>query len=171
MGVRPDADLWSQRAIGVGALVLAAVLGVGAAQIPGTAGYSGVGPNFLPWVVTIALAVCGGGLLWQAFSGGYRKREEPSGAERGDWPPLLWVVAGVVANAALIEHIGFILACTLCFMCAVRGLRLSEGAGTGGARRLAMDFVTGALIAAPAYWLFTLVLAINLPGLTSTGWL
>ena len=167
----PPDDGGAQKAIGVGALVLAAVLGAGAVQIPGQAGYAGVGPNFLPWVVTAALVACGCGLLWQAVSGGYRQREAPSGGEHGDWPPLLWVCAGVVANAALIERIGFILACTLCFMLAVRGLRQSEGAGSGGARRLALDFVVGCLIAAPAFWLFTLVLGINLPGLTGTGWL
>jgi putative tricarboxylic transport membrane protein len=164
-------DLLAQKAIGAAALLLAAVLAVGAAGIPGQAGYAGVGPNFLPWVVTGALTVCGAGLLWQAFSGGYRLREAPSGAERADWPPLVWVAAGVVANAALIERIGFILACTLCFMLAVRGLRQSEGAGGGGLRRWVMDFVVGCLIAAPAFWLFTLVLGINLPGLTGTGWL
>ncbi|MBP6251379.1 MAG: tripartite tricarboxylate transporter TctB family protein [Rubrivivax sp.] len=166
----PDDGL-AQKAIGAGALVLAAALGFGALQIPGQAGYAGVGPNFLPWVVTAALSCCGAGLLWQAFNGGYRQREAPSGAARGDWPPLLWVCAGVVANAALIERIGFILACTLCFMLAVRGLRQSEGAGSGGPRRWVLDFVIGCLIAAPAYWLFTLVLGINLPGLTGTGWL
>jgi putative tricarboxylic transport membrane protein len=53
----------------------------------------------------------------------------------------------------------------------VRGLRQSEGAGGGGLRRWVMDFVVGCLIAAPAFWLFTLVLGINLPGLTGTGWL
>lgn len=163
-------DLLAQKAIGAGALMLALVLGAGATQIPGTAGYSGVGPNFLPWVVTAALVVCGAGLLWQAFRGGYRQREAPSGAERADWPPLAWVAAGIVLNALLIERIGFILACTLCFMCAVRGLRRSEG-HAGGLQRAALDFVTGALIASPTYWLFTLLLGINLPGLTGTGWL
>ena len=33
------------------------------------------------------------------------------------------------------------------------------------------DVVTGMLIAAPTYWLFTKLLAVNLPGLTGTGWL
>ena len=56
-------------------------------------------------------------------------------------------------------RIGFILACTLCFMLAVRGLRQSEGAGSGGPRRWVLDFVIGCLIAAPAFWLFTQVLA------------
>jgi len=166
----PD-DLGAQKAIGFGVLAVSAVLAYGAVQIPGNAGYAGVGPNFLPWVITAALAICGAGLLWQAFSGGYRPRELPSGGARGDWPPLVWVVAGVVLNALLIERVGFIVACTLCFVCAVRGLRQSEGAAGGGLRRWALDVATGALIAAPAYWLFTLVLDINLPGLTGTGWL
>lgn len=33
------------------------------------------------------------------------------------------------------------------------------------------DVLTGVAIAAPVYWLFTQFLAINLPGLTTTGWL
>jgi putative tricarboxylic transport membrane protein len=161
----------AEKAIGVAALALAGVLAYGAAQIPSAAGYAGVGPNFLPWAVTAALGLCGIGLIAQAFGGGYRDRAPPSGAARADWPPLLWVAAGVLANAALITTAGFILACTACFMLAVRGLRLSEGKTGGGARQLAVDFVTGFLIAGPAFWLFTKVLGINLPGLTATGWI
>jgi putative tricarboxylic transport membrane protein len=33
------------------------------------------------------------------------------------------------------------------------------------------DSVIGLLIAAPVYWMFTQFLAINLPGLTQSGWL
>jgi len=167
----PASDLWAQRAIGAGALAVAGVLGVGAVSIPGQAGYAGVGPNFLPWLVTAALAVCGAGLLWQGFHGGFRAREAPSGGVRGDRAALAWVCAGVLLNATLIERVGFIVACTLCFVCAVRGLRLSEGRRGGGLPRLALDVAIGALIAAPAFWLFTQVLGINLPGLTGTGWL
>jgi putative tricarboxylic transport membrane protein len=53
---------------------------------------------------------------------------------------------------------------------AVRGLRLAEGKGTPSGKLL-LDAVTGFLIAAPAFWVFTKLLAINLPGLTGTGWL
>jgi putative tricarboxylic transport membrane protein len=35
---------------------------------------------------------------------------------------------------------------------------------------MGQDLLTGVVIAAPVYWLFTQVLAVNLPGLTSTGW-
>jgi putative tricarboxylic transport membrane protein len=160
-----------QAAIGAAVLVLAALLAFGASQISSEAGYGGVGPNFLPWGVSAALAVCGGLLLWQALSGGFQVMETPTGAERGDWPAMAWVAAGVLANAALITRIGLVLACALCFALAVRGLRSSEGKPAGGARQSAIDFSTGLAIAAPAFWMFTKVLNINLPGLTATGWI
>jgi putative tricarboxylic transport membrane protein len=160
-----------QTVIGAGALLIGIAMAWGASQIPAQAGYAGVGPNFLPWLVSIALMVCGTWLVYEARSGGWREVEPASGAVRGDWTSLAWVVAGIAANAALITTIGFILACTLCFMLAVRGLRASEGKRQGGAKGLVLDFVTGFLIAAPAFWLFTLVLGINLPNITGTGWL
>ena len=158
-------------AIGVGSALVGAGLAVGATQISSEAGYSGVGPNFLPWVVGAMLALCGVLLVREALTGGYREREEPSGAATGHWAGFAWVSVGVLLNAALITTIGFILSCTLCFMLAVRGLRLSEGKAHGGGRGLVIDFVTGFLIAAPSFWLFTQVLGINLPGLTGSGWL
>jgi putative tricarboxylic transport membrane protein len=167
---QPPAVL-QQTLIGAGALLIGAAMAWGASQIPAQAGYQGVGPNFLPWLVSAALVLCGAWLLVEARSGGWRAMDPPSGAERGDWTSLAWVVAGVAANAALITIIGFILACTLCFMLAVRGLRAAEGKGQGGAKGLVMDFVTGFLVAAPAFWLFTQVLGINLPNITGTGWL
>lgn len=160
-----------QALIGAGALLLGALMAWGATGISSNAGYAGVGPNFVPWVVSLALVACGGLLVWEAFSGGWRAMEEPSGAAQGDWRALAWVLGGLAANALLLERAGFIVACTACFMLAVRGLRSSEGKPHGGERGLVLDAVTGMLIAAPAYWLFTKVLGISLPGLTTTGWL
>jgi putative tricarboxylic transport membrane protein len=160
-----------QALIGAGALALGLLMAWGASSIPSTAGYAGVGPNFLPWVVALVLAACGLWLLADARRGGWRNMEAPSGAARADVPALAWVVGGIAANALLLTTLGFILSCTLCFMLAVRGLRQAEGKGHGGGKGLATDFVTGFLIAGPAYWLFTKVLSINLPGLTGTGWL
>jgi len=120
----------------------------------------------------VVLALCG---LWLTIDArrpeGWREMDPPSGAARGDWTALAWVGAGIAANALLLTTIGFILACTLCYMLAVRGLRGSEGKAHGGARGLVIDFLTGFLISAPAYWLFTKLLGINLPGLTGSGWL
>lgn len=160
-----------QLLMGVGALLVAGVLAYGAMAIPADAGYAGVGPNFLPWVVSAAMAVCGGLLVWEARTGGFRQMPEPSGSARGDWRSLAWVSAGILLNASLITTIGFVLSCSLCFVLAVRGLRASEGKPTGDVRQTVKDAVTGMLISAPVFWLFTKLLAVNLPGLTSTGWL
>ena len=162
---------WPEVFIGVGVLALAAFLAWGASGISSEAGYAGVGPNFLPWAVSAALAACGVWLLWEARTGGYRDREPPSGAEKGDWPAFAWVSAGVLANAALITTLGFVVSCALCFVLAVRGLRVAEGKPGGGLHQTLKDAMVGLLIAAPVYWLFTKILAVNLPGLTSTGWL
>ena len=160
-----------QTVVAVGVLLTAAALALGAIDIPSNAGYSGVGPNFLPWLVAGVLALCGGVLLWEARSGGFRAMEEPNGAARADKPAFVWVSAGLLLNAALITTVGFILSCTLCYVLAVQGLRRAAGQDAGTARTWAVDGVTGVLISAPVYWTFTQFLAINLPGLTNTGWI
>ena len=79
--------------------------------------------------------------------------------------------ARILGNAALITTIGFVLSCALCYTLAVRGLRISEGKPAGNAMQTVKDAVIGMLISAPTFWLFTKFLAVNLPGLTGTGWL
>jgi putative tricarboxylic transport membrane protein len=98
--------------------------------------------------------------------------DEPSGAPAAYWAGFVWVSAGLLLNAALITSIGFILSCTLCYLLAVQGLRRASGqGGVNTARTWLIDLVTGLLIAAPVFWMFTKFLAINLPGLTATGWI
>jgi putative tricarboxylic transport membrane protein len=160
-----------QTLVGAGVLALGVLIAVGATQISSEAGYGGVGPNFLPWVVGGLLALCGAFLVWEALSGGFRQMEEASGADIGHWPGFIWVSAGLLANAALITTLGFILSCTLCFVLAVRGFRSAEGRLDLSLRALLGDALIGFAISAPVFWMFTQALAINLPGLTSTGWL
>jgi putative tricarboxylic transport membrane protein len=160
-----------QMLVGAGTLALGALLAVGAIGIRSEAGYSGVGPNFLPWFVGLSLLLCGGFLLYEARTGGYRDMEEPSGAARGDWAGFAWVSIGILANAGLLTTIGFILSCTLCFVLAVRGFKAAEGRLDLSPRAWLVDTAIGFAIAAPVYWMFTQLLAINLPGLTSSGWL
>lgn len=161
----------AQALIGVGTLLVAGLLAWGAATTSSDAGYAGVGPNFLPWLVAVVMALCGAWLIWEARSGGFRELEEGSGADRGHWPGFAWVSAGLLLNAVLITTLGFILSCTLCFVLAVRGFRSAEGRQDLSLRVWVRDAAIGMLIAAPVYWMFTQLLAINLPGLTATGWL
>ena len=160
-----------QTLTGAGVLLTGLGLAAGAVSIPSAAGYGGVGPNFLPWLVAVSLVVCGGFLVWEARTGGFRAMDAPTDAPGAYWPGFVWVSAGLLANAALITTIGFILSCTLCFVLAVQGLRGAEGKADLKPATLLKDVLIGIAIAAPVYWMFTKFLAINLPGLTSTGWL
>jgi putative tricarboxylic transport membrane protein len=157
----------------IGALcaLVGAGIAAGAVGISSEAGYAGVGPNFLPWLVAIVLMVCGAALVWEARSGGFAHRDNPEGAAHGDWVPFAWVSAGILLNAATITTIGFILSCTLCFVLAVRGFHLSQGRTNWRIGTWLRDAAIGFAIAAPVYWMFTKLLAINLPGLTSSGWI
>ena len=166
------AATWPQTLVGAGVLLTGLALAFGAIGIPSEAGYGGVGPNFLPWLVSGVLTLCGGWILWEARSGGFRELDAPTGAEQAYWPGFVWVSAGLLLNAALITQLGFILSCTLCYVLAVQGLRRASGQPSANLPRTwAIDLLTGALIAAPVFWMFTKFLAINLPGLTTTGWI
>jgi putative tricarboxylic transport membrane protein len=160
-----------QAALALGVLILAGALAFGAADIPSEAGYAGVGPNFLPWLVSAVLAACGLGMLWEVRHGGFRGMLPPDSDEPMNVPGFVWLSAGMLLNAVLLTSIGFILSCTLCYVFAVRGLRMAGGGRDNTLRRWLIDALTGAAIAAPVYWMFTKLLAINLPGLTASGWL
>ena len=160
-----------QTLVGAGVVLLALGLGAGAAGISSEAGYGGVGPNFLPWVVAGALLLCGGFLLYEAQSGGFRDMEEPVGDEKPYWSGFVWMSTGLLPNAALITTSGFIFGCTLCFVMAARGVRNAQADADAGVQSWLVDAGIGLLISSPGYWMFTRFLAISLPGITQTGWI
>ncbi|MBU1352605.1 MAG: tripartite tricarboxylate transporter TctB family protein [Gammaproteobacteria bacterium] len=160
-----------QTLIGAGLIVLALALAWGASSVSAEAGYGGVGPNFFPWVISIALLVCGSLCVVHALTGGFRAMEDGSGDVRAHWKGFIWVSAGLLLNAFLITTLGFILSCALCFVLAVRGFRSAEGSLDLRLKAWVKDSLIGVAVSAPIFWMFTQLLAINLPGLTKTGWL
>ena len=75
----------AQAGVGAGVMLLGAALAVGALDISSEAGYGGVGPNFLPWLVAVSLLVCGALLLRQAWRHGFKEMPAPEGARRTWW--------------------------------------------------------------------------------------
>lgn len=150
-----------QVAIAFAFLGLAVVFGVGAAQLPSDGGYAGIGASFLPWVVTAFLATIGLLLGYQALGSGFANFTAEVDDASADRRGALWVSIGILAMAALITRIGFVPAATILFVCAARGF---------GSRRPAFDALIGAAISFPVFWLFTLVLDVNLPRLIN-DWL
>ena len=55
--------------------------------------------------------------------------------------------AGILANAALITTLGFILSCALCFVLAVRGFKSAEGRLDLSPQAWLIDLAIGAAIA------------------------
>ena len=165
-----------QSAVALAVLGLAGVLAFGAMDISSEAGYAGIGPNFLPWLVAAGLAVIAIFLGFEAQTGGFRDMPEaqadevpPPGAPC--WRGFAWMSGALLLNAALITSIGFILSCTLCFACAAHGLRQAQSGAPQSLGSWLSDLAMGLLIAAPVFWMFTKFLAISLPGLTRSGWL
>jgi putative tricarboxylic transport membrane protein len=167
----PIASKTLETAVGLGCILVGLGLAAGASVISSDAGYAGVGPNFLPWVVASVLTVCGACLVWQARKAGFAQRDTPEGAPQGDWLAFAWVSAGILLSAASITRIGFMVSCTVCFALAVHGFHRSQGRVDNRATTWLRHAAVGLAIAAPVYWMFTKLLAINLPGLTSTGWI
>jgi putative tricarboxylic transport membrane protein len=147
--------LW-QYAISSFVLLLAVVFAVGAAQSPSDGGYAGIGSNFVPWVIAAFLFIVGALLTWQVFRGGFARFTDSVADVAADYRGALWVSAGVLLMAVLITRVGFVIAATTLFVCVARAF---------GSRMGWRDALIGAAIVFPVFWLFTLVLDVNLPRL------
>ena len=136
-------------ALGIGAAVVTATL-------PGEGGYAGIGPNFIPAVVSAGLLLIGAWLTFEAFSGGWRHRGEHQGGFAAG--PFLWVSAGLFAHMLLIGTAGFVIAGTVLFAGVARGF---------GSRRTALNLVVGSVLSLAVFLFFVKLLNVNLPA----GWL
>jgi putative tricarboxylic transport membrane protein len=158
-------------ALAAGLLLLAGLLALGARDIPSEAGYAGVGPSFLPWLVSAGLAVCA-----LALGVGAVRRPEADLAADGppparlNLPAFVWVSAGLLLNAALITTLGFVVSCALLYGLAASGFRHAEGQRLS-ASGMVRDLLIGAVLSAPVFWLFTRALGLTLPAIVPGGWI
>ena len=145
-----------QYGIAIFILGLGIVYGIGAAAFPSEGGYAGIGPNFVPILIAVALGVTGAILLWQVATGGLRNFTDELAGVTANYRGGLWLTTGVLLHALLITHIGFVLASTLLFVCVARGF---------GSKRWWLDAIYGTALVLPVFWLFTMVLDVSLPQL------
>lgn len=152
-------------AIGAFVLAVSVMVVIGALLLPRDMGYSIIGAQAFPFAVAFLLAVVGAGLVWQGFSGGFRflpsGSNEQATPSRQQWQGAGWVSAGLLANALLISHIGFVLSSTVLFMAAARAF---------GSRNAKRDLLIGLAIIVPVYLGFTKGLSVPLPALIK-GWI
>jgi putative tricarboxylic transport membrane protein len=141
----------SEAALAAGVLALAGVVAWQTLEIPVSPIYARVGPTLAPWMTAAGLAAVGALLLVEALRGGWRSEE--ARAEPADGRALAWVVAGLVANVALIGPAGFSLASMALFALAARGF---------GSRRPLRDAAIGLAFALTAYLGFARTLGVNI---------
>jgi putative tricarboxylic transport membrane protein len=152
----------AELALSIGVLLLGLLAAVVAFRLPEAGGYARVGPNVVPQVVAGSLVLMGIWLLAEYVTGGWRAAVPDDPSERGEHDfsgkAFVWVTAGLVAQMALIQHAGFVIAGVVLFVCVARGF--------GSARSL-RDLLVGAALTLLVYVFFVKFLNVGLP----PGWL
>jgi putative tricarboxylic transport membrane protein len=148
--------------VSAGVLVLGLAATVVAVRLPESGGYSGIGPNFVPELVSAGLVLLGLWLLAEAFTGGWRAAVDDDPAARGEHAfhggAFAWVAGGLVAQMALIHTAGFVIAAAALFTCVARGF---------GSPRWLRDAGIGLALGLGVFSFFVHFLNVNLPA----GWL
>jgi putative tricarboxylic transport membrane protein len=152
----------AQWAISCGVLLLGVAATILAYRLPEAGGYARVGPNVFPRFVAGGLVLMGLWLLAEVVTGGWRAATPDDPAERGEHAFELrafgWVMAGLAAQMALIQHAGFVLAGAVLFTCVARGF---------GSVRPLRDLLIGLALTTGVFLFFVKFLNVGLPA----GWL
>lgn len=146
------------RAADLGAALFVLALGLLAAWqasvIPTSPIYAQVGPKAIPYVVAAGLVLLGIGLTAQALRGGWSHDiEELHGAPPINLRALGLLMAGLLANMALIVPFGFTVAATVQFALV---------AAAFGSRAHLRNLVIAFVVAIAAYGLFVKLLGVNI---------
>lgn len=137
-------------AVSLGLVALAALAIWQTTVIPVSPIYARVGPTLFPWIAAIGLLVFSLLLLVEALRGGFADVEPQLSV---DWHSLAWVVAGLLANLALIGSLGFVFAAVATFVCVARGF---------GSTAPLRDALVGAAVSFAAYLGFDRLLGVNI---------
>lgn len=156
-GDAPARSFTGPRIIGGGLLALGLLVLVLAAQIGGAAGYSPVGPRFVPLIVgsgLVALAIVL--LLRTTVRPDTDLAELAAGEERATHWPTVLALGGVLVGYALLMDLvlGYILA---------TGLFLPVAARILGSRSAVRDTLVGFIVASVVWVGFDRVLGVRLP--------
>lgn len=136
--------------IGLGLLVVAAVIGYDAAQMRVPPIHAKVGPRVFPIIVSIGLAVCGLALVWQSRS----KVSFPDAEGETDWTAIAVIAAGLIVHMNILKPLGFVPAGVMLFM---------SVAFAFGSRKFARDGMIALIVVLITYVSFTRLLGLQLP--------
>ena len=137
--------------IGIGLLVVAAVMLWQTMLMPVSPMYSKVGPTVFPYITAFGLALFAVLLIIQAWRGGWQPEDEKEVSI--DWKAVGFVAAGLVANVLLIKPLGFSLASTVLFVLVAHGF---------GSRKPLHNAAIGLVLSLAAYFGFAKALGVNI---------
>lgn len=135
--------------IGLGLIVIAAVIAVDALGMRVPPIHAKVGPRVFPWLVSSGLAVCGAVLAWQAWTRSFAEAEAAT-----DWGAVAIISAGLVLHMNLLRPAGFVPAALVLFMAVTFAF---------GSRSHLRDLLVGLVLVMAAYLGFTKLLGLQLP--------
>ncbi len=143
---RPDgaAFVISVVLAGLGALLI-----WDAARLPQATGYGGVGPADVPRMIGYCLLGLGAWTLVAGF------RTASVDRPRQEVAPIVWIIAGLAAQLALLDVVGFSIATGILFSFAARAF---------GKRELWISLPIGVAFSFLVYGIFDRILQLNLPG-------
>ncbi len=147
----PTGPAKAETLIGLGLVAMAGVVLWQAAAIPTSAMYAKVGPRVFPYITGAALALLGAAMTVQGLRGGWQTDEER--AVPVGWRDLALVVAGLLANVALIVPAGFTVASVVMFVLVARGF---------GSRAMLRDAAIALVFSLAAFFGFARTLGVNI---------
>jgi putative tricarboxylic transport membrane protein len=142
---RPD---WAALAIAAVLLVIAAVVAWDASRVVGGGQYARIGPQTIPYAISIGLAALGVWTIIEALRGDFPEREHQ------ELRPVLWIVAGLLVQLLTIRFIGFSIATGALFALVARGF---------DERRFWISVPFGIVLATIVWMLFARGLSLTLP--------
>lgn len=143
--------------LGIALVIAGVLLLVGTTWIAVAPTYSRVGPRVFPFAVAGGLIAVG--LLYTFES--WKGTQTPTDEHRASPWPVALISAGIIADALLLERLGFILSSTILFLLVAAGF---------GSRRHLRNISVGLALATIAYVTFVYGLRLNLPAGILAGW-
>jgi putative tricarboxylic transport membrane protein len=129
-------------------IILAAVVAWDASRVGGGGQYARIGPQTIPYVIAICLAVLGIWTIVEALRGDFPEREHQ------ELMPVLWIVGGLLLQLLTIRFVGFSIATGILFALVARGF---------GERRFWISIPFGIMLALVVWAIFARGLSLTLP--------
>lgn len=135
-------------AIGAGLILTAAIVYWQSRDLAASFGNQAIGPQMMPFLVAVLLAVFGALTIVEGVRGSAPPREGD------DWLSVAWIAGGLAVMIALIKTAGFVPATAVLFAATARGF---------GSVRTLIDLAIGAVMGLVVYLFFVKALGLTLP--------